>query len=122
MSNIHTITRQELKRRLAKEFPNNQDDRNGYALVNVLGAEAFEREHIPNSINIPLADIDRFEQRFSKDKDIIVYCASLSCDASPKAATALEEKGFQSIFDYSGGLSDWKEAGNGVAGSAARAN
>ena len=111
-----TITLDELERRLATTPPDNENRSVGYALVNVLKAEAFEDEHIPNSINIPAGEEDRFEQRFNKDKNIVVYCASPSCDASPKAARALADRGFRHVYDYEAGMSEWKNAGNEIAG------
>lgn len=41
-----TITRQELEQRVRTTLPENHDAEQGYALVNVLKPEAFEREHI----------------------------------------------------------------------------
>jgi len=42
-----TITRHHLEQRVRTALPDNQDAEQGYALVNVLKPEAFEREHIP---------------------------------------------------------------------------
>lgn len=114
MDQIKTIDRQQLEHMLSDETPDNDDRSDGYALVNVLGKDSFREEHIPNSINIPVGQLDEFEQRFAKSKPIVVYCASPECDASPKAAKALVDRGFVNVFDYANGLSDWKEAGNGV--------
>jgi rhodanese-related sulfurtransferase len=111
-----TIERSELLRRLTDEPPANEDAKEGYALVNVLAPEAFAREHIPNSINIPKGNEDEFERRFDRDKPIIVYCASPDCDASPTVAKRLIALGFREVFDYEGGMSDWKQGGNPVAG------
>lgn len=111
-----TMTRQELEQRLKQEKPDNEDRKSGYALVNVLDPEAFEDEHIPNSINIPKKRIDAFQQRFDKSKEIVVYCASPECTASPDTARELARRGFVNVFDYEKGMSDWKEAGEPVAG------
>jgi len=110
-----TISRKQLEQKLNANPPTNDKSQQGYALVNVLPQDMFEAEHIPQSINIPVGHEALFEQSFAKDKEIIVYCASPSCDASPKAAQALAERGFTQVMDYEGGMSDWKEAGNPVA-------
>jgi len=94
--------------------PDNQDAEQGYALVNVLKPEAFEREHIPGSDNIPEGNEVTFEQRFSKDKEIIVYCASTDCHASDSVAEKLTKRGFTRVYDYAAGLRDWKQDGNSV--------
>lgn len=100
---VDTIARDALKEKL--------DNGEEFTLVNVLSAEQFEDEHIPGSINIPLDQLaDEAEDRFDKDDEIIVYCASPSCQASPKAAKKLESLGFTNVADYEGGLTDWKDA------------
>lgn len=110
VAEMETISQAELSKRLAQEPPDNEDARKGYALVNVLGSEQFAKEHIPNSINIPKGREDEFEKRFSHDKEIIVYCASPECDASPNVAKDLQERGFERVLDFEGGMSSWKEA------------
>ena len=52
-----------------------------------------------------------------KDKPIVVYCASTTCDASPKAARRLNEAGFSKVYDYEGGVKAWKESGLELKGS-----
>lgn len=114
MPQVNEITRQQLEHLIQRQNPENEDNTEGYALVNVLSPESFEEEHIPGSINIPQGEEEKFEQRFAKDKEIIVYCASESCDASPKAAEELRDRGFSKIYDYADGMKDWKEADNPV--------
>ena len=118
MSTLKTISRKNLEQKLT-EMPNNVSERDGFALVNVLGPANFAKEHIPGSINIPVDEVNRFESKFSKDKEIIVYCASPDCDASPKVAQELMKRGFVDVHDYEEGMSDWKRAGNAVEGSEA---
>lgn len=112
--NYSTITRQDLEQRVKTAVPDNYDAEQGYALINVLKPEAFEREHIPGSINIPEGNEATFEQRFSKDKEIIVYCASTDCHASDSVAEKLTQRGFTQVYDYAAGLRDWKQNGNPV--------
>jgi rhodanese-related sulfurtransferase len=81
-----------------------------------LSPEVFAKEHIPDSINIPQGEINRLEEKFSRDKEIIVYCASADCDASTRVAKTLQEHGFTNVYDYAEGLKGWKEAGNSTAG------
>lgn len=116
---FETIERAEVEQLLRRQEPDNTSEDAGYALVNVLEPSYFNKEHIPNSINIPLGNEKRFERRFAKDKTIIVYCASEDCDASPKAAAKLVERGFTDVRDYEGGMKDWKSADNDVVGMAA---
>ncbi len=99
---VDTISRSELKEKM--------DRGDDFTLVNVLSEDDFEEEHIPGSINVPLDEVEEeFPRQFDRDEDIVVYCASESCQASPKAAEKLESMGFTNVADYEGGLADWKE-------------
>jgi len=99
-----TIDREELKGKMDRNDP--------FVLIEVLKEEEYEKEHIEGAINIPLAEIGhRAKEKYPKDKEIIVYCASFDCQASPKAAQKLVTMGFTNVYDYAGGKADWKEAG-----------
>jgi rhodanese-related sulfurtransferase len=113
-----TLTRGQLQTALGAGPPENHKRDEGYALVNVLDREEFQREHIPGSISIPRQQLDEFEKHFDREKKIIVYCASPDCSASNEAAEALARRGFRHVFDYAGGMRDWKQAGNPVEGTA----
>lgn len=80
--------------------------------MNVLSREQFEEEHIPDSTNIPQAEAEqRFPAEFDENDEIIVYCASDGCQASPETAKTLESLGFENVKDYEEGLAGWKERG-----------
>ena len=104
---MRSITRNELKQM-------NEVEHSDFVLINVLAPEAFNQQHIRTSVNVPLestdfpAEVERIAG--SKERDIVVYCANFSCDASPKAAKQLEMAGFTHIYDYTGGTQDWFDA------------
>lgn len=101
---MDTITRDELL-----ELREGDED---FYLVNVLSVSQFEEGHIPGSICIPLDHLeDVAPDKFEEDDTIVVYCASESCQASPKAAELLDSLGFTDVRDYEEGLKGWKEAG-----------
>jgi rhodanese-related sulfurtransferase len=110
------LTRSQLETTLGAGPPENETRREGYALVNVLDPEQFRDQHIPHSINIPSDRLDEFERRFEKDKKIVVYCASAECPASEEVANALVERGFEQVYDFEGGLDDWRAGRNPVEG------
>ncbi len=88
-----------------------------FHLVEVLAPGEYERLHIKGAENIPFGKvIEKAKQRFSKDDEIIVYCADEDCKASPKAAEKLETFGFTNIKEYPGGKKEWQEAGYPVEG------
>lgn len=100
---MQNIAYPQLKDRLAQNI----------TVVNVLPAEAFAKNHIPNSINIPLESLDFTAQVEavigSKEAPVVVYCASYSCDASKKAASKLDQAGFANVLCYEGGMKEWQE-------------
>ncbi|MGQ9425766.1 rhodanese-like domain-containing protein [Gilvimarinus sp. F26214L] len=101
---MHAMNRTELE-----ELVN--DAESSFLLVNVLGKDDFDRQHIPGSVNIPLKDPTFAQQveaaNSGKERTVVVYCAGPECDASTKAATELEAEGFSSVYDYEGGTADW---------------
>ncbi len=101
-----------LKKEELKEMGESGDD---FLLANVLTEKQFQQEHIPGSVNIPVT-VENFAERFlneagSKDRKIVVYCASFECQASSKAARKLEAAGFTDVYDFEGGMKEWKEGG-----------
>lgn len=92
-----------------------RDVSGNFALICVLPEESFLEKHIPGSDNIALDSAqftEKVEQKVGgKEKIVVVYCASKTCDASAKAARKLEESGFDKVFDYEGGLEAWMRAG-----------
>ena len=81
-------------------------------LINTLGADSFRAKRIPASVNIPTGQIERAEHLLpDKDQQIIVYCASPDCNASPKAAEKLTQLGYRNVYDFEGGLTGWLKEG-----------
>lgn len=91
----------------------NEREHEDFVLINVLPREAFNEAHIRTSINIPEGRTDFAELvelvAGSKERKIVVYCASFECGASPKASKKLEDAGFTQVYDYEGGTKDWLE-------------
>jgi len=89
-----------------------------FKLVDVLGKESFQNEHIKGSISIPLDEIERKAPKMlKKNETIVVYCASFTCQASITTAEKLLSMGFNDVLDYKGGLKDYKEANLPLEGS-----
>ena len=109
-------------RTMAKEFEVLDRDRlrgwinnkNDFVLIDVLSKDSYEDKHIPGAENIPI-DTKGFAKKVEKiaggkDKPVVVYCSSFKCQASPKAADKLVKAGFEEVYDFEGGLADWKDA------------
>lgn len=95
-------------------------DQNGdLTLVNTLAAEAFPKTKIPGAINVPLESDDfaaRVEEEAgSKERPVVVYCASEQCDSSERAARKLESAGFTDVSRYTGGAEEWRQEANAMS-------
>lgn len=84
-----------------------------HTLVDVLSAESYETGHIEGAVSLPLETIDArtAERKLSRDKPVVVYCASVQCAASTQAADKLADLGYE-VLDYKGGLEDWQKRGH----------
>ena len=60
-------------------------------------------------INFNSPDFQAQAAKLDKNKPIIVYCAAGG--RSPRAAGMLGKMGFRQVFDYAGGMTDWKAKG-----------
>lgn len=75
----------------------------GAIILDVRTVDEFNREHIPNAINIPLDQIDTIG--FDKGSSIIVYCQSGM--RSKEAVEKMADLGYTSLYNLDGGLLNW---------------
>ena len=103
----------------AKTLRQWQADHRSFLLLNVLGPDAFAQDRIPGAVNVPVNATDFVQQveRLAGDKAraVVTYCASFECDASTRAARALEAAGFKAVTDFKGGMKEWEETARGVS-------
>jgi len=100
-----TITRLELQDKIA-----------GPArpiLLEALPAKYFLDGHLPGAVHMPHDKVRALAGAVVPDKDaeIVVYCASATCQNSHIAASTLEQLGYRKVGVYAGGKQDWVEAG-----------
>ena len=97
-ANVPTISSDE-----AREYLTDSN----YQFIDVRTDGEYDSGHIPNSIHIPLQEIqDRMSEIDSlKNKNIIAYCRSGA--RSSKATKILVEAGFD-VLNLSGGVLSWK--------------
>lgn len=102
---MKTITVKELKEKI--------DSDEKFKLIDVLSKDSFDAQHIPKSINIPGSELEERSTKELPDKneEIVVYCASKTCQASPNAVRKLEELGYTNVTDFEDGLAGWQDAG-----------
>ncbi len=62
---MRDVSRQEVERLMAA----------GAQIVEVLGEEQYEDEHLPGAVNIPLRELNRESaSRLRRDQAVVVYC------------------------------------------------
>jgi rhodanese-related sulfurtransferase len=91
----------------------------GGQLVEVLPHEEYDELHLPGAINVPLKELDaQHAQRLDRERPVVVYCWDALCDMSPRAATRLDQLGFE-VYDYALSKIDWMAHGLPMEGTAA---
>ena len=105
VSPVHEITVAELAERVQSSRPP--------VLAEILGPNHFASGHLPGALNLPLEGFSEAAQRAlpSKAADIVVYCASSTCQNSDIAARKLLALGYGNVRVFRGGKAAWKDAG-----------
>jgi hydroxyacylglutathione hydrolase len=80
-----------------------------YFVLDVRGYSEYNSGHIKNSLNIHAGYIKDKIQEIPRDKKVIVHCAG--GDRSAIAASILQQKGFDNIYNVTCGINGWKQAG-----------
>jgi CBS domain-containing protein/rhodanese-related sulfurtransferase len=103
---MQTISKNKLQ-----EFINGDNEKK-YTLIDVMPEDSFQQKHIKSAVNVPYHDNDRFIEDVHKEigsnEDILIfYCKNEDCPLSEKASKALEETGYDNVYDFEGGLEEW---------------
>lgn len=100
-----TISREQLQQHLAK--PSTP------VLVEALPAKYYREGHLPGALHLPLDGVESLAPVILPDKraEIVVYCASATCQNSHIAGRNLENLGYAKVSVYAGGKKDWVGAG-----------
>jgi len=85
----------------------------GVKVVDVRTLGEVQQGKIPGAIHIEIsADLATKMASFDKEQPVIVYCQAGG--RSAKAAEQLKTAGFKTIYNYGGGMADWRSKGNKV--------
>ena len=92
-----------------------------FVLVDALPPLAYAASHLPGAISMPPEYVTARARRRIPDSDteIVVYCASSTCDSSLVVADRLVELGYRNVCHYAEGKRDWVEAGLPLDGARA---
>lgn len=82
-----------------------------FHIIDVRSSSEFSTGHIENAENYNVYDVSFSDNigKLKKDDAFFVYCASGS--RSKGAISTMKELGFIELYELSGGLSSWKNAG-----------
>lgn len=96
------IDRSTLQQRLGKA-----------TLVEALPEKYWREGRLPGARHLPHDQVRRLAPGVLPDRgaEIVVYCASATCQNSHIAARVLEQMGYTNVAVYAGGKQDWQEAG-----------
>lgn len=80
-------------------------------VLDVRDAGAYQKGHMLNARNIPLAELAARAGELDKHKakPLVVVCDNDG--RSAKAAGALRKQGFEKVFTLGGGIPAWRQAG-----------
>jgi rhodanese-related sulfurtransferase len=82
-------------------------------LAEILGPQHFASGHLPSAVNLPLEGFAESALRLLPDKaaEIVVYCASATCQNSDIAERKLRSLGYQNVSIFKAGKAGWQGAG-----------
>jgi rhodanese-related sulfurtransferase len=102
---IKTISGQDLQQRI--------NSCNPPALLEALPERYYTQQHLPGARLFPHDQVEQNAPRIVPDKgaQIVVYCASRTCQNSHIAARHLERLGYVDVTVYEGGKQDWEQSG-----------
>ncbi len=114
MTALAEITREELWEKLERG--------DELVLVDALAPMSFAHSHLPGAVNLPPEWVaERGPSRVpNPEVEVVVYCASSTCDSSAETATRLIELGCRNVRHYTGGKEDWIAAGLPLEGGGLR--
>jgi rhodanese-related sulfurtransferase len=82
---------------------------NDFVLVDVRSPEHYCASHVPQAINIPVAQITaKRMEAYPPDTLFVVYCWGPGCNGATKAAIRLSELGFP-VKEMIGGIEYWED-------------
>ena len=102
---LNTIDRDELNSRIQSTNPP--------VLLEALPERYYVQKHLPGARLFPHDEVEQNAPSMVPDKsaEIVVYCASRTCQNSHIAAHRLMRLGYTNITVYPGGKQDWEEGG-----------
>jgi rhodanese-related sulfurtransferase len=90
----------------------------GAVLIEVLPKTAYDIEHLPGAMSLPLEELTADAVLDLDPKHpTVAYCYDYQCDLSARAAHRLESLGFSDVYDYTASKVAWLAMGLPAEGS-----
>lgn len=84
-----------------------QKNNENITIIDTRATKSYEKNHVPNAINIPLAELREKASTLDKNKKTIVYCnKGVTGNASQNV---LRNEGFKEVYNLSGGNKNYQE-------------
>lgn len=95
----------------ANDLINKRKDDPAFHIIDVRSPSEFGTGHIANAENYNVYDVSFSDNisTFKREDAFFVYCASGS--RSKSAITKMKDLGFLELYELSGGITSWKNAG-----------
>ncbi|TDQ78069.1 MBL fold metallo-hydrolase [Sphingobacterium yanglingense] len=87
-------------------------DRDDVQLIDVRGESEYTAGHIKGAEHIFVGTLQDNLDKVSRDKQVVIHCQA--GDRSAIAYSILRKHGFEKVKNYSGGMKDWKDAGEHI--------
>ena len=100
---IETITAETLKKML--------DDQAKFVLIDARRDKDYNEEHIVSAVNLSATDVSSKtleEIAPENTTKLVFYCQNTKCQASHIAASKALGAGYKYLYEFSGGIEDWK--------------
>jgi hydroxyacylglutathione hydrolase len=88
---------------------------NDKLVLDVRAEGEWKAGHLPESLNLPIGDLDRRLGELPRDRPVIVHCQTGARAAM--AASLLRARGFRDVSQFPGGFAEWRAAGQPVVAS-----
>ncbi len=85
----------------------------GIVMLEALPEKYYQDWHLPGARHMPHDTVDALAPALIPDKssEVVVYCASNTCQNSHIAARVLTQLGYSNVAVYAGGKEEWHDAG-----------
>lgn len=84
-----------------------------FVLLEALPPHQYNQKHLPGAKNMPHEAVDGLAAELigDREREVVVYCASETCQNSHVAARRLETLGYRNVRVFADGKAAWEDAG-----------